>query len=574
MIMPPMDEHGNSKRAPRGFSFLNGPHSRLVAPSRVSGVLFDFDGTLTSPAGLDFAAIRAAIGCPANETILEFINSRTGDEYVKANAILEEFERQAACEANPNAGSEELFAFLRERGLPVGIITRNLRSSVLRSLENFSGIRAEDFKVILTREEAFAPKPDPQGIRVAAGKMRVPVDELLVVGDFRFDIQAGKAAGARTAFLANRESGPLPELLGECDPDYTVPDLFELKNLLRYLLPLPSGKLPNDMLQAFLAGLRTDESVIVGPRVGQDFAVVQPGESDSVLVLKSDPITFTTDRIGSHSVVVNANDLATSGCRPRWFVATLLFPPGSTPAEIYDCLRDLDVRCSTFGLVLCGGHTEVTPTVTQQVVVGFAVGTARPGQIVTKQGIREGDQILMTKAAGIEGTAILAREFATRLLALGATPDELDRCRAFLERPGISVVPEAMIAAEAGAVSGMHDVTEGGVATALEELAATCGHRFRVEPNRIPVLAETSALCSRLGLNPLGLIGSGALLLCCRPSSAEAVLQAITTAGVQAALIGEVLDRGEGIIAVDEAGNTVPWPRFERDEIARLDQED
>ncbi len=569
MIVAFMEGHRESKRTPPGYSFLQNRRPSRHKARRVSGVLFDFDGTLTSPAGLDFAAIRAAIGCPADQTILEFINSRTGAERDQANRILEEFERQAAREAKPNEGCGELFAFLRSRGLPIGIITRNLRSSVLRSLENFPGIRAEDFRVILTREEAFAPKPDPEGIRVAAENMQIPVEELLMVGDFRFDIEAGTAAGSLTAFLANRDSGPLPELLGNCDPDFTVLDLYELTNLVRYLLPLPNGKLPNDILQVLLAGVRDDDSVLVGPSTGEDFAALKWSEADSVLVLKSDPITFTTDRVGFYSVIVNTNDLATSGCRPRWFMATLLFPPGSTAAEVHDCVDDLDFWCSKFGLILCGGHTEITPAVRQQTVVGFAAGTARLGKLLRKQQVEEGDIILMTKGAGIEGTAILARELETRLLTLGATREELERSRAFEETPGISVVREAALAAQTGGISGMHDVTEGGVATALEELATACDHSFRVCIRRIPVLAETAAVCFRLGLNPLGLIGSGALLICCRSDSAEAVVEAIRAAGIQVTQIGEVLARGKGVTALDENGNTVPWPKFERDEIAR-----
>jgi len=569
MIVPLMERDRNSNQTPPGFSFLKDRRPWRNKVRRVSGVLFDFDGTLTSPAGLDFAAIRAAIGCPDDQTILEFINSKAGAEREKANRILEEFEREAARDAKPNEGCDELFALLRSRGLPFGIITRNLRSSVLRSLDNFRGIQAGDFRVILTREEAFAPKPDPEGIRVAAKKMQVPVEELLMVGDFRFDIEAGTAAGSLTAFLANRESGPLPELLGDCEPDFTVLDLYELTNLVRYLLPLPNGKLPNDILGALLAGVRNDDSVLVGPKTGEDFAALKWTEEDSALVLKSDPITFTTDRMGLYSVIVNTNDLATSGCRPRWFLATVLFPPGSTAAEVHDCVVDIDFWCAKFGLTLCGGHTEITPAVRQRTLVGFAVGTARRGQLLMKQRIEEGDILLMTKAAGIEGTAILAREFEARLLASGVTPDELKRSRAFEETPGISIVREAALAAETGDLSGMHDVTEGGVATALEELATACKHRFRVHLQRIPVLAETAAVCSRLGLNPLGLIGSGALLICCRPASAAAVVNAIGSAGIQVTEIGQVLEPGEGISALDINGNTVPWPRFERDEIAR-----
>jgi hydrogenase maturation factor len=175
----------------------------------------------------------------------------------------------------------------------------------------------------------------------------------------------------------------------------------------------------------------------------------------------------------------------------------------------------------------------------------------------------------MTKTAGIEGTAILAREFETTLLALGATPEELERSRAFEETPGISVVREATLAAQAGGISAMHDVTEGGVATALEELATACNRRIRVHLQRSPVRAETAIVCSRLGLNPLGLIGSGALLICCRPDSAKAVIDAISDAGIAVTEIGEVLGGGEGVTALDENERVVPWPRFDRDEIAR-----
>ncbi len=115
----------------------------------------------------------------------------------------------------------------------------------------------------------------------------------------------------------------------------------------------------------------------------------------------------------------------------------------------------------------------------------------------------------------------------------------------------------------------MHDVTEGGLATALEELSAAGGHRIRVNMEAIPVYPETRRICRLLGIDPLGLIGSGSLLICCAADSCANVTDRIRGAGIEVACIGEVLDRGRGIDALD-GGRPAAWPRFEVDEITRL----
>jgi len=538
--------------------------------NKLSAVLFDFDGTLTLPGLLDFPAIRAALRCPDNETILEFISSLADVERREANRILEDFEMNAAREAKPNRRAKELLDFLKSRQVPFGIITRNRYSMVLRSLENFEGVRPEDFAVILSRDDSYAPKPDPEGIRVAAEQMGVPVEEVLVVGDFRYDIQAGERAGAITALLTN---GAPADAQG-CSPDYRLADLHEVEPLVRRLAPLPPGKLPNDLLGSLLSGIhQTDPSILIGPGVGQDAAAVQIPREEDVLVLKSDPITFTTDELGHYAVVVNANDLVAAGAVPRWFLATLLLPPGSSAEQAGEHLWTIHETCRSLGISLCGGHTEITPTVNQPIVTGSLAGTVVRTALLRKENASEGDRLLVTKGVSVEGTSILAREFAAELKRLGVSDDQLERCRKLLFDPGISVVTEGRLAIETASAVAMHDVTEGGMATALEELSVACRHRIRVQIDRIPVLPETRDLCGLLGLDPLGLIGSGSLIIVCRPSKAGELQSKIREAGVAVSEIGEIGEPGVGVEAVNQAGQPIPWPHFEADEITRVSPE-
>ncbi len=167
-------------------------------------VLFDFDGTLTRPGILDFAAIRQAIGCPPGETILEYILALPpGGHHDRCSNILETFEAEAAAQAEPNADAEEIVNHLKARGIPSGILTRNTLSAVIRSLRNFTLLRESDFHAIITRDDPSRPKPEPDGVLLAACRMSVAPDRMLVVGDYIFDIEAGRKAGAKTAFLCN-----------------------------------------------------------------------------------------------------------------------------------------------------------------------------------------------------------------------------------------------------------------------------------------------------------------------------------------------------------------------------------
>ncbi|MCI0399453.1 MAG: AIR synthase family protein [Chloroflexi bacterium] len=331
---------------------------------------------------------------------------------------------------------------------------------------------------------------------------------------------------------------------------------------------LPVGKLPADLLAKLLAQAPVDDPrVLVKPGPGLDCAVVEYG--DVCLVYKSDPITFATDEIGWYLVQVNANDIATTGAAPRWLLVTLLLPEGQTTAALVEQIgRQIYDACRALGLAVIGGHTEITYGLDRPVVVGTMVGEVERQRLVTPQGARPGDRLLLTKGVPIEATAILAREFAGRL-AGAFSPAEIAEAQAFLTDPGISVLPEAQTAAQAGRVTAMHDPTEGGLVGALWELAEASGRSLVVDRAAVPIPPLSARLCRFLGLDPLAAIASGALLLAVAAGDAPAVRQAIETGGIVCAEIGRV-EAGPPAVWFEQAGEREQVIRPERDEIARL----
>ncbi len=534
-----------------------------AAPYRIDAVLFDFDGTLTRPGALDFSVIKRAIGCPDGIPVLEFM-AGVNDHAQRLDMArqLDCFELDGAAASQPNVGAERIVALIKDAGLPVGILTRNSRASVTRALENFSTLGIADIDVMVTREDPVKIKPSGEGVLLAARKMGVEPAHVLVVGDFRFDMLAGCDAGALTAYLANGRPAP-----ADLDCRFVVDTLMDLEPIMANGLALPAGKLPNSFLGELLDHFRVaDPSVIVGPSVGEDTAAVDI-DGAAVLVLKTDPITFATEAIGHYAVSINANDMATAGADARWMLATLLLPCGFSRSQVRQIFADLNAACTAWGITLCGGHTEITDAVCRPVVTGMMAGTIARDSLIRKGRMAPGDRVLVTKGVAVEGTAVIAAEFRSLLLEQGMTAAEIDACRDFQSM--ISILPEARIAWKIGGVSALHDVTEGGIATALEELSLAGGRGLRIRRDALPVYPQTRRMGEILGIDPLGLIGSGSLLICCRPDRRDELLFEMEKAGIMATDIGVVTDAGSGIDAV-EKGAPAAWPHFDVDEITRL----
>ena len=401
----------------------------------------------------------------------------------------------------------------------------------------------------------------------AAYELGIPTKQVLLAGNSDFYASYGIKPFKNEGFMTLILVDPAKAKPYLSYTDFHITDLNQAKKIIRYGSPLNQGKLPNDILSDFLYRYHYDHpSLLVKPGIGEDTTAVDISGEDTA-ILKTDPITFVTKSAGRYAVTINANDIATSGAVPRWFLTTLLFPAGVTPSEIGQVMNDLESICHQNEIVLCGGHTEITDAVTRPVVSGMMVGIVKREDLIDKSRIEPGDLIFITKKVAVEGTAIIATEFEERLSTLGMTAISIERSKNLLNH--ISIMTEAGIAREINGIKGMHDVTEGGAATAIKELSEACCLGFKIHLDRIPIFPETEQICGLLGINPLGLIGSGSLLIVVKKESAEELVKRIKARGVSITEIGEVTDGPAGVEAFDN-GKPAEWPCFEVDELTRL----
>jgi hydrogenase maturation factor len=332
---------------------------------------------------------------------------------------------------------------------------------------------------------------------------------------------------------------------------------------------LPLGKLNFDILENLLEKYPgvLDERLVVGPRVGEDAAVID--FPDRYLVAKTDPITLAMDEIGWYAVHINANDVAIRGAKPRWFQPAILLPEGRTTEGLVEGIfGQISRACRELEVTIVGGHTEITPGLDRSIVVGSMFGEVEKGKLVTTSGARPGDDILLTKGIVIEGTAIIARKKQGDLRKRGYDEALIRRCKDYLFEPGISVVKEALLANQFE-IHSMHDPTEGGLATGLYEMARASGVGMAIYGDKIDLLPDSKRLCAEYGLDPLGTITSGSLVLAAEPENAEKVLEAYLSSGIRASVIGRVEERSFGIkILKGKRMGDLKWS--EKDEITRI----
>ena len=332
-------------------------------------------------------------------------------------------------------------------------------------------------------------------------------------------------------------------------------------------MTLPVGKLPAELLGRLIDAYgSSDPTVLVGPGVGGDAAAIDLG--GTTLVVKSDPITFASESPAEYLVDVNANDLACLGATPRWMMVTALLPVGTSEDGVEAHFRELSDACVERSVSLVGGHTEITSAVGRPVLVGVLLGEVRRGALLRPGGARPGDVLLLTKALALEGTALVARELGNRLLG-EVGPGVVERAATFLADPGFSVVPEAMAVLDAGGVTALHDPTEGGLVTGVRELGLAAGCGVTVNREAVPVLPETAAIAAALGLDPLGMLASGSLLVAAEARSVDGLVAACDAIGVRATRIGEVADRG-GRFTLRFGPDEQELPVYESDEVTRV----
>ena len=560
----------------------------------VEAVVFDYDGTLVD-LNIDFEAMRRAVDSLLNSYrldpsafkdlhILEAVDeavqllSREDPKagrslYEKAMKLLTDQEVKAAKRGKMLPGAVEILGALRDLGIKVGIITRNCDQAVRIAFPQIGGM----CDVFIPRDGVAQVKPHPAHLTLALEMLGVQNPEsCLMVGDHVIDIEAGRRIGMKTAGVLTGHT--TRQQFIEAGADFVLEDatkvldhIFKGEKAVRNSF-FPSGKLDIQILDRLLQQYAlSDDRVLIGPRIGEDTAAIDMGEK--VLIVTTDPITFATDEIGYYGVIVNANDIATSGAQPRWFTANILLPEKKTDKALVDGIfRQIHRACGELGISLIGGHTEITHGLDRPILIGHMMGEVKKEDLITTGGAKVGDDVLLSKGISIEGTSLIAREKAEELVSLGIPQNLIKRAKNFLYDPGISVAREACMACKAGRVHSMHDVTEGGLANGLHEIAIAAQVEIVVEKEQIPVYEESRIVCEAFGIDPLGLIASGALLFTAPPVEAEKILDRAFREGVAITRIG-CIHKGMPSVNLITADGKVPAPYFYRDELVKIFEE-
>jgi len=301
-------------------------------------------------------------------------------------------------------------------------------------------------------------------------------------------------------------------------------------------MKLPFGKIPVNILREVVfknLGVKRKE-VVLGPTAGYDGAVIEVGNSS--LIVSMDPITGAIERIGWLAVNINANDVSTFGVEPTFFFSCILLPENASRETVETICVQMDKAAKKLGMAIVGGHCEVTPGLTNPIVVGCAMGLTEKGNYVTAGGAKPGDKLILTKSAGIEGTAILAADREEQLKK-ALKPTMLQNAKKFYNN--ISVVKDALTAFKAGGVTAMHDPTEGGVSGGIHEMADASNLGVKILKEKILVHHETAEICKFFKIDPLQLISSGALLISAKPEFANKIIESLKQQKIYASIIGE-----------------------------------
>lgn len=320
---------------------------------------------------------------------------------------------------------------------------------------------------------------------------------------------------------------------------------------------MKTGKVPESVLKrSIINQIKTKRpEILQGAAVGEDCAVIELGE-DEVYVMSTDPITGTSHETGSLAVHVTANDIASAGATVIGVMLSVLLPEGTEEEDLKVIMKQVEEACRELDIQAIGGHTEVTRVVNQPVITVTGIGKVKKDRYVTTGGAKPGDDIIVTKWIGLEGTSIIAREKEDELLER-FSPSFVKEAAGFIKY--LSVVPEAAIAVE-HSVTAMHDVTEGGILGALWEVAEASGTGLEVNMRDIPVRQETIEICEVFDINPYALISSGSMLITAQ--GGHDLVDKLEKAGISATVVGKVTEGSDRVLINGETRRylTPPGP--------------
>lgn len=323
------------------------------------------------------------------------------------------------------------------------------------------------------------------------------------------------------------------------------------------------GKLSPEVLKACVFdNIRVKRSeVLIHSGIGEDCSIIDFG--GNCCVLSSDPITGSGSHIGYLAVHICCNDIAACGIEPLGILVTILAPEDCTEQDIFELMREVNHASAEINIEVLGGHTEVTDAVNRMVVSATAIGKGPAGGYVASSGAKIGDYVIVTKYAGLEGTAILAGEYEDYLKGK-LDKKTLETAKGYMDM--ISVVKEGITAGRSGATS-MHDVTEGGLLGAVWEIAESSGKGFELYKDDIPITQETVEICSIFGINPLKLISSGMMVI--TSPDRDLIINALKEQGINAACVGRILEDRERRVLIYESGEEKVIPP-EADELFNI----
>lgn len=324
---------------------------------------------------------------------------------------------------------------------------------------------------------------------------------------------------------------------------------------------MKEGKIPSELLKSLVFDhirVKNDE-VILRPEIGEDCAAIDFGKY--ACVLSTDPITGADKGAGALAVHISCNDIASSGVKPLALMITIMAPTAASEEDIGRIMKEAGDAAAALGVEIIGGHTEVTSAVNRIIISTTALGKVDKDRLIKTSGAKVGDDLVMTKWAGLEGTAIISADRESEL-AEKLTKEELLTAKAFIEH--ISVVKEGILAGASGANS-MHDVTEGGIFGAAWEVVESSGTGVELEIDKIPIHPVTQKICRIYGIDPYKLISSGCMLITC-PDGASLVTK-LSEEGIPAAVIGKIIESGRYIVSKN---GRAELPPPEADELFKI----
>ncbi|MEM4781180.1 MAG: AIR synthase family protein [Halalkalicoccus sp.] len=319
------------------------------------------------------------------------------------------------------------------------------------------------------------------------------------------------------------------------------------------------GKVDREFFEEYIyPNLGADrEDVRLAPQHGVDFGVIDVGER--AVALATDPVfvmpSLGFDRAAWFAFHILMSDVAVSGLSPTHLSIDLNLPPEITDEQFATVWETMHAEAGELGVSIVTGHTGRYAGCSYPMVGGgTALAVGDPDDLVRPDGARAGDAVIVTKGPAIEATGLLAIQFEEILdIEEGAVEAAKDR---FYD---MSPVRDALVAAAAGPVTAMHDATEGGIYGGLHEIARAGGVRIDVEREAVPVMDGVRETCGAFGIDPWISISEGTLLATVEASGAQAVLSALDSEGIPAAIVGET-SAGEGVYFDGE-----PVERPERD---------